>query len=410
MKTRTFCGTGFVLGFLAAIAGAQGANDCANAQPISGEGSFPFDNTAANTDGPADCNGQPVRRDVWFDWTAPATASYKMQTCFGTSLSTRIAVYDGTGCPPTTQLVCSHGGCIDQTIVRFQAVMGQQYLLRVGSRFVGESGSGTFSIEIDPCPTTPDDGFEDNDDCASAAPIGDGGYVGLFVAKADVDWYELDIEAGGTLDLNVLFTHADGDIDVYLFDDCAGVAIAQAASGNDNEVMSFTNNSGSCQTYFLRVEHWLPDTNADCNNYDMTILGTGMCAPSGCLSYCVSTPNASGGAAVLTCTGAPNSSLELTSTPVPNTTGQFFFGPMMLAGGSALGDGARCVGGSLTRILPFVNAGMMMQLANTATIAVNYTAPYASGLTGTKYFQHWFRSGLSTGTGSNTSDALEISF
>ena len=47
---------------------------------------------------------------------------------------------------------------------------------------------------------------------------------------------------------------------------------------------------------------------------------------------------------------------------------------------------------------------------NTASITVNYTAPYAAGLTGTQYFQHWFRSGLATGTGSNTSDAVEIRF
>ena len=53
---------------------------------------------------------------------------------------------------------------------------------------------------------------------------------------------------------------------------------------------------------------------------------------------------------------------------------------------------------------------MMMQLPNTVTVAVRYDAPYASGLTGEKYFQYWFRSGLSTGTGSNTSDALAITF
>ena len=82
----------------------------------------------------------------------------------------------------------------------------------------------------------------------------------------------------------------------------------------------------------------------------------------------------------------------------------------MLGGTSALGDGLRCVGGMTTRLLPFVNAGMMMQLPSTATISINYTAPYAAGLTGTQYFQHWFRSGLSTGTGSNTSDGVAITF
>ena len=83
---------------------------------------------------------------------------------------------------------------------------------------------------------------------------------------------------------------------------------------------------------------------------------------------------------------------------------------MMLDDGTMLGEGLRCVGGMTSRLLPFITAGMMMQLPNTATFTVNYTAPCASGLTGTKYFQHWFRSGLTTGTGSNTSDALEITF
>jgi len=129
-----------------------------------------------------------------------------------------------------------------------------------------------------------------------------------------------------------------------------------------------------------------------------------------CVSYCASVPNATGSAAVMTCSGDPNSSLVLTSNPVPNTTGQFFFGSTMLAGGSSLGDGLRCVGGPTTRIRPFVGAGMMMQAPNTATLALDYAAPYASGLQFTRYFQYWYRSGLSTGSGSNTSNAIGITF
>jgi hypothetical protein len=129
-----------------------------------------------------------------------------------------------------------------------------------------------------------------------------------------------------------------------------------------------------------------------------------------CVSFCSSLPNATGFAAVITCEGDAASSLVLTSSPVPDTIGQFFFGPTPLPGGTNLGDGLRCVGGVTTRILPFINAGMMMQLPNTASISLNYTAPYASGLTGTKHFQHWFRSGLSTGAGSNTSDAISVTF
>ena len=140
----------------------------------------------------------------------------------------------------------------------------------------------------------------------------------------------------------------------------------------------------------------------------MDALGLLAAPDFGC--YCPSLPNATGSPAVLSFSGDPSSSLVLTSAPVPNTSGQFFFGPMMLSGGSTLGDGVRCVGGVTTRLLPIVVAGMMMQPPNTATLTVNYTAPYAAGLTGRKYFQHWFRSGLDTGTGSNASSGLEISF
>ena len=127
--------------------------------------------------------------------------------------------------------------------------------------------------------------------------------------------------------------------------------------------------------------------------------------------YCSSRINESGGRAILTTEGTnPNTDLVFVSTPVPNTTGQFFYGPMMLGGALNLGDGLRCVGGMTTRLLPFINAGMMMQLPNTATFTVNYTAPYAAGLTGNQNFQHWFRSGTAAGTGSNTSDAVSIDF
>lgn len=125
--------------------------------------------------------------------------------------------------------------------------------------------------------------------------------------------------------------------------------------------------------------------------------------------YCSSGPNATGSAARISAEGTdPNADLVLVSTPVPDSSGQFFYGPMML-GGVAFGDGLLCVGGMTTRLLPLVNAGMMMQAPNTAALALDYSAPYASGLTGTVNFQHWFRSTL-PGTGFDTSDAISVTF
>ena len=137
-----------------------------------------------------------------------------------------------------------------------------------------------------------------------------------------------------------------------------------------------------------------------------------LCIREGCgVPFCSSLPNATGARAILTCTGEdPNTDLAFSASPVPNTIGMFFFGPMALGGAASLGDGLLCVGGMTTRITPFVNAGMMMQPPNTANLSVSYTAPYAVGLVGERHFQYWFRSGLSTGTGSNTSDAISITF
>ncbi|HIG11623.1 MAG TPA: hypothetical protein EYQ59_08245, partial [Planctomycetes bacterium] len=56
---------------------AQGQDNCAAAQPISGTGLFAFNNLFALPDGLPDglcdfAGSQQIFNDVWFSWTAPA--------------------------------------------------------------------------------------------------------------------------------------------------------------------------------------------------------------------------------------------------------------------------------------------------------------------------------------------------
>ncbi len=172
--------------------GPGGADDCANATPISGQGTFAFDNSAATTDGPNHpaclAFGQPgIANDVWFCWTADADGLTTVQTCGLTGVDTKLAVYDGCGtCPPTDAdlLDCNDDSCGLQSVVSFTAVAGNTYLIRVGT-FPGASG-GTGQIEI----TTQGGGGGGGggaDDCANAEPISGEGTFNFDNSSATTD-------------------------------------------------------------------------------------------------------------------------------------------------------------------------------------------------------------------------------
>lgn len=139
------------------------ANDnCANAQTIVGRGDFPFTNLTATTDGPAHnaCQAfgaDQIEADVWFKWTSPCTELVVVSTCDLTDVDTRIAVYDGTTCPVTDgQLIsCNDDRCGElldprQTLVAFDAVEGQTYLVRLGVFPGARRGADNFRILCGP--------------------------------------------------------------------------------------------------------------------------------------------------------------------------------------------------------------------------------------------------------------------
>lgn len=147
-------------------------DNCAAAEPITGEGTFPFDNTLATTDGlgHTDCEtgltnptDAQIGNDVWRCWTAPCTGPVFVQSCNLTEVDTKLAVYEGcNACPPddTVLLDCNDDFCgYDtpaafpfQSSISFEATQGQSYLIRIGT-FPGGGGfeeapGGTGSISI----------------------------------------------------------------------------------------------------------------------------------------------------------------------------------------------------------------------------------------------------------------------
>ena len=54
----------------------------------------------------------------------------------------------------------------------------------------------------------------------------------------DDDWFEVSLAAGETVDLDVLFTHAEGNIDVFLFDS-TGAQVNDGQSTSDDELITY---------------------------------------------------------------------------------------------------------------------------------------------------------------------------
>lgn len=131
---------------------------CSGAVAIS-EGDTPVCTIGATTDGlaldPMVCDLGPfgseqIFNDVWFTWTASATADFLVSTCTQVDFDSRIAVYNQSTCPdvPANVIACND----DCELVTFtseltvSAVMGTTYLIRLGGFGAGDSGSGILSI------------------------------------------------------------------------------------------------------------------------------------------------------------------------------------------------------------------------------------------------------------------------
>lgn len=428
---------GAVAALLCPAVMAQGSDSCSSAQVVNGLGNFAFDNTSATLDGPLDCNGVPVRRDVWFVWTAPNTGGFSAATCGQTSLATRLAVYDGNDCVNYPLIDCASSNCNQQSKVAFLGIAGNQYLIRVGSKQFGQSGSGTFEIAADPCPTLGDDGFEENDDCTMAVQLGDGNYNGLIVHKNDPDYYAFDVADGATIQIDILFTTITGDIDCFLYDGCPGVNIVTAGSGSDDEQIVWTNTLGCDRTVYMRLEHWLPDTQTDCNNYSLVVAGTGGTGGSTCdptMVFCdPANSNSTGGPAILTATGsfdtaAGNSPVHIECVGGPQGLAGYYLISAGGAGNLSVSDGILCLqaptgrynpaaGGPFNSLGIFDAAGVLQNIAGTSTVGSGYDVqinlPNPPGGTinagATWYFQVWYRDNNPTSV-SNFSNGVAVTF
>ena len=127
-------------------------------------------------------------------------------------------------------------------------------------------------------PTCIDDAYEPNDgplDTIPAAPAAD---FGLQICEGSrVDWFAIDLVAGETLNADIFFSDAEGDLDLYLTDavvevtgdaDLAANYFVRGYSGSDDESITYT--AAAAGTYYLAVHMFGDDGTFEGNTYDIT--------------------------------------------------------------------------------------------------------------------------------------------
>ncbi len=107
-----------------------------------------------------------------------------------------------------------------------------------------------------------DDGYEENDDAASATLIPEDPALASLIARTsktlsahefDDDWYQFTMNPGEVeFAVSLLFNHATGDLDFEVYDDPAGEPLAIADSRTDNEFLVFRPEPTG-GTYYIRV-------------------------------------------------------------------------------------------------------------------------------------------------------------
>lgn len=416
------------------------ADDCANATDLGvGPTTAPFDTNACTDTGTLATTSQEqqcisLSNDVWFRYTASQTGLATFSTCDDATFDTEIGVWGGADCSTMAALGCNDdfSGCPDFTSsITVSVTAGTTYHVQVGywssAPTVWGTGNLTITEENDLCGMQMADPFEENDDCATAAPLPSGSYPSLNVARTDRDFYGLALPPGASVDVSALFANAEGDIDIYLFDpliacDTAIVgegsssgSLALGFSATDNETLSYTNPTNAAQDLILEVRLWTGSA-ASCNSYGLNIdIGPERIGSS----YCTAAANSTGDVGRISAFGSTSvaaNDIELVAEGLPTLQMGFFLSSLtqdFLPGVAGVSDGNLCVGGRIDRL---VGPGQMLTSDVTGQFRLQLDlARFPDGSASTmvlagdeRNFQAWHRD--TTGLGSNLTDGVTVLF
>lgn len=146
---------------------------------------------------------------------------------------------------------------------------------RATLRAYGYQGVGNayaLTVGVTSTATCTDDGAEPNDTQAAAAALTPGTLTGT-VCPGDPDFFSLTIPAGSTLSASLMFTNANGDLDLRLYNAAGSIVASSTTASQSTESFMYT--ATTAGTFALEVRGFLSAT----NSYTLV---TGVTAASSC--------------------------------------------------------------------------------------------------------------------------------
>jgi len=329
---------------------------------------------------------------------------------FNTSCGTQLTA--STSTDDDEQIVWTNVGAsavdVNANVYNFPGVGCFDYDLRV-------------TLATDPCPSTPDDAFEPNDTCATATTAPLTLQFGLFVSKLDPDFYTVEVEPGATFDVNVYFTHALGDIDIYVYDpgiDCGGGVnyLVRGFSSTDDEHVQWQNTGLLTRSLVIEIQVFVGSA-SNCNSYSMAI-DPGQGATPG-VNYCdPAAANSTGLSGRISAVGSgavSQQDLVLVGVDLPPLSNGYFLvsanaGTVPNPGGSS---GILCLHPPFGRFIAQTqnsgSSGIMSIPVNLMSLP-QPNGPVVVQPGETWRFQLWYRDALFGIPTSNFTDAVAVNF
>jgi len=246
--------------------GFTSGDTCAQAHPV-GVGVFQGSTTYKAIGDDVSSGGVDDLIDEWWAFTPPCDGPVTVSMLSGNDPATdaTIAVFDACG---GSEIAFANDTSFFLPEASFDAEAGRTYLVRVALEF----GDWTdYSIEFR-CDNTM---LQGGDDCASAAPISEGSFLGTTVDNAGLElfssdcvfiqnqideWFRYTATADGTLTVSTCNGPAAGpgtlDTDLAVFDACGGTELACNADAfcpTNASLSELTLQVSAGETYLIRV-------------------------------------------------------------------------------------------------------------------------------------------------------------